>query len=126
MITLRQIVPALCLATALSGIDRLRGQTTDADPGDDRCTRRRITGATDITAALGEMGFVLHKLNLSAEQKTQIKSIFAGAKEPVRGAARQLQVESRGARDDPADRRPAYPALDPDGADQCRDPHHAR
>ena len=84
MITLRHIVPALCLATGVAGFERLRG---------DHCggSGRRQPAPTDAAGAhhwhhghpggpLGEMGFVLHKLNLSAEEKASIKQIFAEQK----------------------------------------------
>jgi Spy/CpxP family protein refolding chaperone len=86
MITLRHIAPALCLATGLSAFT-VYAATTDpttptSDPG---------TTTTDAPGAhhwrhghpggpLGEMGMVLHKLDLSAEEKASIKQIFAEQK----------------------------------------------
>jgi Spy/CpxP family protein refolding chaperone len=76
MVTLRKAIPVLCLATSLAGIAAY-AQTTTTAP------------ATATTAGAhewhhhghhGGMFFVLHKLNLTAEQKTQIKGIMAGGK----------------------------------------------
>jgi Spy/CpxP family protein refolding chaperone len=79
MITLRQIVPALCLATALSGV-AVYAATADAPTTNSAALP---SGHGHWRGARGEMGgmmFVLHKLNLTPEQKTQVKSMFAGQK----------------------------------------------
>jgi len=81
MIKLRTIVPILCLVTALSGLAAYAADAPSAedtappsDCGGDHHWHHRHGGG------LGEMGLVLHKLNLGADQKTQIKAIFAGEK----------------------------------------------
>ncbi|HTB28299.1 MAG TPA: Spy/CpxP family protein refolding chaperone [Steroidobacteraceae bacterium] len=76
MVTLRKVIPALCLATSLAGIAAY-AQTTatvpaTTTPGAHQWHRHGHHG--------GGMFFVLHKLNLTADQKTQIKSIMAGQK----------------------------------------------
>ena len=81
MIKLRYAVPSLCLATAMSGLGVYAAYAASAEsaapPGDCAAAHQwhhRHGGG------LGEMGMVLHKLNLGADQKTQIKAIFAGEK----------------------------------------------
>jgi Spy/CpxP family protein refolding chaperone len=82
MITLRHIVPALCLATGVAGFSAYAAST---DP------TTATTATTDAPGAhqwrhghrggpLGEMGVVLHKLNLSAQEKASIKQVFAEQK----------------------------------------------
>jgi Spy/CpxP family protein refolding chaperone len=77
MVTLRKVIPALCLATSLAGVAAYAQTAT-------------TTAAATTTPGAhpwhhhghhgGGMFFVLHKLNLTAEQKTQIKSIMAEQK----------------------------------------------
>ncbi len=81
MINIRRIVPTLCLATALSGFTVYTAVAGESAPA---------TGSGGAPAwhhghfghggGPGAMGMVLHKLNLNAGQKTQIKAIFAGQK----------------------------------------------
>jgi Spy/CpxP family protein refolding chaperone len=79
MITLRHVVPALCLATGLSALSVYAATSmptaapTDAD-GAHHWRHGRHGGA------LSAMGYVLHKLDLTAEQKVKLKTIFAGEK----------------------------------------------
>jgi len=75
MITLRQVVPALCLVTSLSGVAVYAATTTA--PGSDCAGHHWHHG---YGGGLGATGFVLHKLDLTADQKTQIKAILAGEK----------------------------------------------
>jgi Spy/CpxP family protein refolding chaperone len=84
MITLRHIVPALCLATGVAGFGAYAASTA-ADTAVE--APAGTTGAASAhhwrhghPGPLGEMGFVLHKLNLSAEEKASIKAIFAEQK----------------------------------------------
>ncbi|HLW25163.1 MAG TPA: Spy/CpxP family protein refolding chaperone [Steroidobacteraceae bacterium] len=77
MSRLRQIVPALCLAASLGGVAAYAATDPPAAPSADMPSARdhgRHGGA------LGEMGFVLHKLNLTEEQKGTIRSMMAGRK----------------------------------------------
>lgn len=76
MVTLRKVIPALCLATSLAGIAAY-AQTAATAPA----TTTPDAHQWHRHGHRGEgMFFVLHKLNLTAEQKTQIKSIMAGEK----------------------------------------------
>jgi Spy/CpxP family protein refolding chaperone len=81
MIKLRHLVPSLCLATALSGMAAYAAYAASAE---EPTTASNCGGAHQWHhrhgAGLGEIGLVLHKLNLGADQKTQIKAIFAGEK----------------------------------------------
>ena len=86
MITLRHIIPALCIATSLSGVAVYAQSDAQTTPGATTAGPRHWHHGE---GGVGPMGLVLHKLNLTADQKTQIKAIFAGTEEPVRGAARE-------------------------------------
>jgi Spy/CpxP family protein refolding chaperone len=78
MIKLRSVVPSLCLATALSGLAAYAAYAASAE---DTAAPSDCGGAHQWHHRHGgEMGLVLHKLNLGADQKTQIKAIFAGEK----------------------------------------------
>jgi hypothetical protein len=76
MVTLRKVIPALCLATSLAGIAAY-AQTAATAPA---TTTPGANGWHHHGHHGGGMFFVLHKLNLTADQKTQIKSIMAGEK----------------------------------------------
>jgi|SRR5271165_3990051 len=93
MPTLRQIIPALCLATAISAtalsVSAVYADSTAAPPdaaATDASAAPSPSGAAGWRhgahggGALGGMGYVLHKLNLTADQKAQIKSIMASQK----------------------------------------------
>ncbi|HEX4152988.1 MAG TPA: Spy/CpxP family protein refolding chaperone [Steroidobacteraceae bacterium] len=81
---LRKMVPALCLATSLAGLAAYTAvaQTTTGSTTEGPAA----TGAPGPWHGHGHHGhrggmfFVLHKLNLTPEQKTQIKAIFAEQK----------------------------------------------
>ncbi len=107
MITLRHIVPALCIATSLSGVAvyaQSAAQTTpEAATAGPRYWHHGEGG-------LGPMGFVLHKLNLTPDQKTQIKAIFAGQKSQFE-ALRASAKSNRQALATTAPTDPGYPAL---------------
>jgi Spy/CpxP family protein refolding chaperone len=77
MIEMRRIVPTLCLAAVLSGLAVHSATAQEPAPpaasgGAPNCHRGHGGGG------VGEMGFVLRKLNLGADQKTQVEAIFAG------------------------------------------------
>jgi len=107
MITLRHIIPALCIATSLSGVAvyaQSSAQTTpDATAAGPRHWHHGEGG-------VGPMGFVLHKLNLTADQKSQIKAIFAGQKSQFE-ALRASAKSNRQALAATAPTDPGYPAL---------------
>jgi Spy/CpxP family protein refolding chaperone len=79
MITLRHIVPALCLATGLSA-STVYAATTDPTPATTDAPGAHQWRHGHRGGPLGEMGMVLHKLNLSAEEKASVKQIFAEQK----------------------------------------------
>jgi Spy/CpxP family protein refolding chaperone len=79
MSTLRHIVSALCLGTCLAGsaayaADATTAPATNTDFPAGHHWRGHHGGA------LGGFGHLLHKLNLTAEQKAQIKSTLVGEK----------------------------------------------
>jgi Spy/CpxP family protein refolding chaperone len=78
MIKLRRAVSSLCLATALAGLAAYAATAEEPAPASE------CGGAPHWHhghgGGLGEMSLVLHKLNLGADQKTQIKAILAGEK----------------------------------------------
>jgi Spy/CpxP family protein refolding chaperone len=76
MVTLRKAIPVLCLATSLAGIAAY-AQTTSTAPA---TTAAAGSHEWHHHGHHGGVFFVLHKLNLTAEQKTQIKSIIAEQK----------------------------------------------
>jgi Spy/CpxP family protein refolding chaperone len=107
MITLRHIVPALCLATSLSGVAVYAQTTASTTP---ETTTAGHGHWNHGHGGLGSMGFVLHKLNLTADQKTQIKAIFAGQKSQFE-ALRASEKSNRQALATTAPTDPGYPAL---------------
>jgi Spy/CpxP family protein refolding chaperone len=76
MATLRKVIPAICLATSLAGIAAYAQAPSTAAPS----TTAPNAHGWHHGHHGGGMFFVLHKLNLTAEQKTQIKSIMAEQK----------------------------------------------
>ncbi len=109
MITLRKIIPALCLASSLAGVAAHAATAATADggpppPAPDAGEWQHHRGHHD------GMFLVLHKLNLTAEQKTQIKSIFAGQKSRFE-ALRTGAEANRDALAATAPTDPGYPAL---------------
>jgi Spy/CpxP family protein refolding chaperone len=83
MITLRHIVPALCLATGVAGFSAYAAgtaadPTTQSAPSDAAGAHHWHHGHPG--GPLGQMGFVLHKLNLTPEEKASIKQVLAGQK----------------------------------------------
>jgi Spy/CpxP family protein refolding chaperone len=109
MITLRQIVPALCLATSLSAVAVYAQTTTPSAPISDSAGGRGWHHGHH-GGGMGEMGFLLHKLNLTPEQKTQIKSIFAGQKAQFE-TLRESGKSNRQALATTPPTDPGYPAL---------------
>ncbi len=105
MINIRRIVPTLCLATALSGLavyGALAQETAaPAAPGGAPAWHQGGAGA---------MGMVLHKLNLGADQKAQVKAIFASQKTQFE-ALRQSAKANRQALATTPPTDPGYAAL---------------
>lgn len=106
MINLRKIVPVLCIATSLVGLGvyatAATSSTTAGAPGPGAHHWRHWRG--------GGMFWVLHKLNLTADQKTQIKSIMAGEKSQFQALRASVKANRQAlATTPPTD--PGYPAL---------------
>jgi Spy/CpxP family protein refolding chaperone len=110
MVTLRKAIPVLCLATSLAGI-AVYAQTTATAPA---------TNAAGAAAGAhewhhhghrgGGFFFVLHKLNLTAEQKSQVKSIIAGEKSQYESLHASSKA-NRSALSTTPPTDPGYPAL---------------
>jgi Spy/CpxP family protein refolding chaperone len=108
MVTLRKTIPVLCLATSLVGIAAYAQTATTATPA------AAAAGAPGHHwhhhRHHGGMFFVLHKLNLSPEQKTQIKGIMAGEKSQFQALHTSVKTNRTAlATTPPTD--PGYPAL---------------
>ncbi|HTV97185.1 MAG TPA: Spy/CpxP family protein refolding chaperone [Steroidobacteraceae bacterium] len=92
MLTLRKLVPALCLTASLSGLAAYAAETPAGDTA--------ATGAASSPGAHGWhgrhhhgfMGMMLHKLALTDTQKTQVKSILAGEKSQFQALRASVQA----------------------------------
>jgi Spy/CpxP family protein refolding chaperone len=75
MFSLRKVIPALCIGASLSGLAVYAATTTPA-------TETAPTGGAQHWRGHhhGFMGMVLHKLNLTDAQKSQVKTIMADHK----------------------------------------------
>jgi Spy/CpxP family protein refolding chaperone len=87
MIKRRHIVPALCLASGAAAFGVYAASTAPAaDPTTESAAAASDAGGGHYGprahhgGSLGPMGYVLHKLDLTAEQKGKIKSILQGEK----------------------------------------------
>jgi Spy/CpxP family protein refolding chaperone len=104
MFTARKLVPALCLAVSLSGLAVYAATTTpSAAPGPDG---RHWHGHHH-----GFMGMVLHQLNLTDAQKTQVKSIMAGEKTQFQALRTSSQTNHEALAETPPTDTSAYAAL---------------
>jgi Spy/CpxP family protein refolding chaperone len=105
MVTLRKLIPALCLATSLTavGVYAATTATTAPAPGAGEWHHGHHHG-------FGPMGFVLHKLNLTADQKTRVKGVFADEKSQFE-ALRTSSKSNREALATTPPTDPGYPAL---------------
>lgn len=123
MVTLRHIIPVLCATATLTGA-AVFAVGADVAAGADAAAAATPAGTPPggpggpggpgwhhgHHSDLGEMGFVLHKLDLTPEQKTQVKSIFESQKSQFEA----LRTSSEANRDALASTPPtdaAYPAL---------------
>jgi Spy/CpxP family protein refolding chaperone len=109
MITLRKAIPAICLATSLAGIaayaqTAATTTTTTTTPGAYPGSHRGHHGHH------GGVFFVLHKLNLTADQKAQVKSILASEKSQYE-ALRTSTKANRTALETTPPTDSGYPAL---------------
>jgi Spy/CpxP family protein refolding chaperone len=106
MLTARKVIPVICLAASLAGV-ALHAATTAPTAG----VAAPFAGGRHWHGHHhGFMGFVLHKLDLSDAQKTQIKGIFAGEKSQFE-ALRASVKANREALETTAPSNPGYPAL---------------
>jgi Spy/CpxP family protein refolding chaperone len=77
MIRLRQIIPALCVAASLgAGLTAYAAADAAADDAAGGAVMRPHWHRGG--GELGEMGFLLHRLNLGADQKAKIHALMAG------------------------------------------------
>lgn len=109
MVTLRKVIPALCLATSIAGLTAYAATTAATDPATADAAAPGAHG-WHHHGHRGGMFFVLHKLNVTPEQKTQIKGIFAGEKSQYE-ALRTSATANRTALATTAPTDPGYPAL---------------
>jgi periplasmic protein CpxP/Spy len=72
MFSLRKVVPALCIAASLSGVAVYAATTAPATQTESAGGAHHWHGRHH-----GFMGMVLHKLDLTDAQKTQVKTIMA-------------------------------------------------
>ena len=106
MLTARKMIPVICLAASLAGVAVYAATTVPP------------AGAPAPTAGgphwhghhHGFMGLVLHKLNLTDAQKTQVKAIFASEKSQFEALHTSIKT-NREALETTAPSSPGYPAL---------------
>jgi Spy/CpxP family protein refolding chaperone len=104
MFTVRKVVPALCIAASLSGLAVYAATTTPT-------TETESAGAHHWHGRHhGFMGMVMHKLNLTDAQKTQVKSIMAEHKSQFE-ALRASSQANRQALETTPPTDAGYPAL---------------
>jgi Spy/CpxP family protein refolding chaperone len=107
MLTARKLIPATCIAVALAGAAVYTAGAAATAPA--------------ATAPAGGhhwhhhrhgfmMGFVMHKLNLSDSQKTQVKGVFASEKSQFEALHASVKA-NREALETTAPSSPDYPAL---------------
>jgi protein CpxP len=107
MFTVRKVVPALCLAVSMSGLAVYAATTTPPPaaegpgPGGHHWHGHHH----------GFMGMVLHKLNLTDAQKTQVKSIMASEKSQFQALRASSQTNREALASTPPTDAAAYAAL---------------
>jgi periplasmic protein CpxP/Spy len=106
MRTARKLIPVICLATSLAGVAAYAA-TTAPPPG---VPAPSADGRHWHGHHHGFMGSVLHKLQLTEAQKTQIKGIFAGQKSQFEALHASVKA-NREALETTAPSSPDYPAL---------------
>jgi periplasmic protein CpxP/Spy len=106
MLSARKVIPVICLAVSLTGA-AVYAAATAPTPG----TPPPFAGGRHGPGHHhGYMGFVLHKLDLTDAQKTQIKGIFAGEKSQFEALHASVKA-NREALETTAPSSPGYPAL---------------
>jgi protein CpxP len=106
MLTARKMIPAICLAASLAGV-AVYAATTAPTAG---APASFAGGPHRHGHHHAFMGFVLHKLQLTDAQKTQIKGIFAGEKSQFEALHASVKA-NREALETTAPSSPDYPAL---------------
>jgi periplasmic protein CpxP/Spy len=103
MFTVRKVVPALCLAVSMSALAVYAADTTPppAATGGHHWHGRHHGGFM----------MVLHKLNLTDAQKTQVKSIMAGEKSQFQSLRTSSQTNREALASTPPTDTAAYAAL---------------
>jgi Spy/CpxP family protein refolding chaperone len=112
MVTLRKVLPALSLAASLTALGVYAATTAPTTP-------TPAAGAPGAPGpnwhhghhhGFGPMGFVLHKLNLTADQKTRVKGIWEDEKSQFEALRASSKANREAlAKTPPTD--PGYPAL---------------
>jgi len=106
MLTARKVIPVICLAASLAGV-AVYAATTAPTAGD---PAPLADGPHWHGHHHAFMGFVLHKLNLTDAQKSQIKGILAGEKSQFEALHASVEA-NREALETTAPSSPDYPAL---------------
>jgi len=107
MFTVRKVVPALCLAVSMSGLAVYAASTTPPTsteapgPGGHHWRGHHH----------GFMGMVMHKLNLTDAQKTQVKSIMASEKSQFQALRTSSQTNHEALASTPPTDTAAYAGL---------------
>lgn len=105
MVTLRKLIPAVCLAASLTAVGVYAATTTEPAPAPGEAGWHH-----GHHHGFGPMGFVLHRLNLTADQKTRVKGVFADEKSQFE-ALRTSSKSNREALATTPPTDPGYPAL---------------
>ena len=106
MFTVRKVVPALCLAVSLSGVAVYAATTTPSSTEAPGPGGHHWHGHHH-----GFMGMVLHKLNLTDAQKTQVKSIMTSEKSQFQALRTSSQTNREALASTPPTDTAAYAAL---------------
>jgi periplasmic protein CpxP/Spy len=108
MLTVRKLIPAICIAASLGGVAAYAATT--APTAGAPAGLSGGPGGWHHRGHHGFMGFVLHKLNLTDAQKTQIKGIMAGEKSQFEALHASIKT-NREALETTSPSSPDYPAL---------------
>jgi Spy/CpxP family protein refolding chaperone len=106
MFTARKFVPALCLAVSMSGLAVYAATNTPASNAAPGPGGHHWHGHHR-----GFMGMVLHQLDLTDAQKTQVKSIMAGEKTRFQALRTSSQTNREALANTPPTDASAYAAL---------------
>jgi Spy/CpxP family protein refolding chaperone len=107
MFTVRKVVPALLLAVSLSGLAVYAASTTPPPPAEGPGPGGHHWHGHHH----GFMGMILHKLNLTEPQKTQVKSIMAAEKSQWEALRTESQANREALASTPPTDTAAYAAL---------------